>query len=196
MKIAIGIAALAATALALTGCSGSDDDASTAPTSGPTTVADGPTSSAKPSIGNLDDPLCAAAQESLAVADTLESTAGDLQTMLQDPTFLTSTDVTALNAWGEDMLTLSGKTLTFYQTGVDETAGEDVNADFVALTGFVSDYTITLAQAAADAASPAEFMTTIQTAFADASVQDAATGAPAAGQNVATYLLDRCGQIG
>ena len=196
MKIVVGIAALAAAALALAGCTNSDDDASTAPSPTPTTVAEGQTSSPAPSVGNLDDPLCAAAQDSVSVATTLESTAGDLEAMLQDPTFLTSDDVSELNGWGEDMLTLSNETLKFYEIGVDETEGEDVNADFAALKGFVSDYTVTLAQAAADAKSPAEFVTNIQTAFADPDVQAAASGAPAAGQNVATYLKERCGIIG
>ena len=142
MKIAVGIAALAAAGLALAGCTNSDDDASTAPSPTQTTVAEGQTSSPVPSVGNLDDPLCAAAQDSVSVATTLESTAGDLQAMLQDPTFLTSEDVSELNGWGEDMLALSNETLKFYEIGVDETEGEDVNADFAALKGFVSEYTL------------------------------------------------------
>ena len=192
MKFAIA-GLVAASALLLAGCSGSsDDDNSAAPSATPTVAAQGDTSTPQPSVGNLDDPLCAAAAQNIDDSASLQSKTGDLTTMLQDPSFLTSGDATALNQWGDDMLTLTGSTKAFYELGVEQTKGDPVNADFVTLSGFVDDYSTALAQAAADAESPKAFMTTIQTLFSDGDVTAASQAAPAAAQNVAAYLGTRC----
>lgn len=197
MKAAVGILGVAAAALLLTACSGgSGDDRSGTPSATPTAIAAGPTSDAAPTIGNLDDTLCAAANDSQATAESLEATANELQTMLQDPTFLTSGDVTALNEWGDTMLALSNDTLGFYKMGAAETDGEDVNKDFVALTAFVTSYTLPLAQMAADAGSPTDFMTGVTETFTDPAVQSALSEVPTAAQNAAAYLADRCGITG
>ena len=160
MKIAI-IGLAAASALLLAGCSGSsDDNTSAAPNTSatPTTTA---IAGGTPDVGNLDDPLCAAASESV-----------------------------------DDMLTLIASTKGFYETGVQETAGEDVNADFATLNTFVTQYSTALAQAAADAKTTTEFVSTISTLFTDSDSQAATAAAPAAAQNVATYLATRCNITG
>ena len=198
MKIAI-IGFAAGTALLLAGCSGSsDDDTSAAPdaSASPTTTALAGDETKAPDVGNLDDPLCAAASESVDDAEAITSKTSDLTTMLQDPTFLTGGDTAALNQWGNDMLTLVSSTKGFYETGVQETAGEAVNADFATLSTFVTQYSTALAQAAADAKSTTEFMSTISTLFTDSDSQAAVAAAPAAAQNVATYLGTRCDLVG
>jgi|GEM_PF-2085891 len=190
----VGIAGAALVVLA--GCSGSPDtDATTAP--GPTANATTPTvaseaSTPQPSVGNTDDPLCAAAQENLTQAADLESKTTDLTALLQDPTFLTSGDASELNQWGQDMLVMTASTKTFYELGVTETAGEDINADFVTLGAFVEKYSDALANAAADADSPKGFLEDVQQLFGSADVMEAAQAAPAAASNVASYLGTRC----
>lgn len=179
----------AVTALLLAGCSGSPAEE---PTGAPNTSADPTTSAPAPSVGNTDDPLCAAAQENIEKSAELQSKTGDLTEMLQDPSFLTSEDPAALNQWGEDMLVLIESTGSFYELGVSETAGDPVNADFVALGTFVDQYSTTLAQAAADATSPTDFITDVQELFTDSDITAAASAAPAAAQSVATYLGERC----
>lgn len=196
MKLAIlGLAAGAA--LLLAGCTSSPEgDPSTSPSPTSTVVADGSTSSPAPTVGNLDDPLCAAAKDNIDAAMALQSKTSDLTTMIQDPTFLTSGDPSALNQWGDDMLTLTASTKSFYQLGVEQTAGEDINADFVALGAFVQNYSIALAQVASDAKSNTDFVASIQTMFSSDDITSAAKAAPAAAQNVATYLGTRCGLTG
>lgn len=192
MKFAIA-GLVAASALLLAGCSGSpEEDNSAAPSVTPTVAAQGDTASPAPSVGNLDDPLCAAAAQNIDDSTSVQSKTGDLTAMLQDPSFLTSGDATELNQWGEDMLTLTDSTKAFYVLGVQETQGNPVNADFVTLSSFVQDYSSALAQAAADAESPKAFMTTIQTLFSDDDVTKASQAAPAAAQSVADYLGTRC----
>ena len=183
------IVGIAVSALLLAGCSGSPEEE---PTGGPTAAETPATSSPAPSVGNTDDALCAAAQENIDQSMELQSKTGDLTEMLQDPTFLTSEDPAALNQWGADMLVLIDSTKGFYVLGVSETAGDPVNADFVALSTFVDQYSATLAQAAADATSPTDFITDVQELFTDSDVTAAASAAPAAAQNVATYLGERC----
>lgn len=195
MRALVSFAGLAGGVLLLAGCSGAADD-TTSPEPAQTDATAAPTSEADPTVGNLDDSLCAAAEASIEVANQLESKTDDLTTMLQDTTFLTTEDATDLNQWGEDMLTLTTKTQEFYQLGVTETAGEDINADFTTLTGFVEKYTIPLAQAAASAETPAEFVTGISDTFSDPDVQSAVSAAPTAAQNVATYLGERCDVTG
>ncbi|MGC4175696.1 hypothetical protein [Demequina sp.] len=197
MKI-VGLAAIAVLGVAtLAGCSGSTaEETSAAPNPAPTVQAEGNTSTPTPTVGNLDDALCAAAQESIEVSETLVGRTDDLTAMLSDPSFLTAEDATELNAWGDDMLELSNQTLEFYTIGVQETQGEDINADFAALETFVTKYTITLSQDAADAASPAAFVEKIQVTFTDPDVQDAVSAAPAASARVAEYLATRCGITG
>jgi hypothetical protein len=177
----------------LAGCSSSPSDDTSgdpAPSSTATAVADG--STATPTIGNLDDPLCAAAQQNVEDSQELESKTSDLTEMMQDPTFLTSDDATDLNQWGDDMLVLVGSAQDFYDLGVQETAGDDVNADFQTLSTFVEKYSQTLAQTASDAATPTEFFTTIQDVFSDPDITAAVQAAPNAAQNVADYLGERC----
>jgi hypothetical protein len=91
------------------------------------------------------------------------------------------------------MLELTSSTKDFYVLAVKETQGEDVNADFVILGDFVDKYSIALAKAASAATSPAEFLTTIQTLYSTDDVTAATQAAPAAAQNVGTYLATRCG---
>ena len=192
---AIGL--VAASVLALAGCSGTPADSpSGAPKPASTDVAAGPTSSPITGVGNTDDPLCAAAQANIDDSNSLESKTSDLTTMLQDPGFLTGNDTTALKAWGKDMLSLTDTATTFYQTGVDQTKGEAVNADFVTLSTFVDTYTTALAQAASDATSIKDFMSTIQTLFTSDGVTAAVKAAPAAATSVSAYLGTRCGFTG
>jgi len=188
----IAAIAVTAAALMLAGCSSDPGTESPAPTPDSTIVAGGETSTPTPTVGNLDDPLCAAAQESINTSSDLVSRTGDLSEMLQDPAFIESEDPAALNAWGVDMVTLSNDTLTFYDIGVAETSGDPVNEDFATMQGFVTTYTMTLAEAAAAAESPMAFVTEIQETFSDPAVQEAVTGAPAASGRIATYLSTRC----
>jgi len=188
----------AATILVLAGCSGSPDadptDAlePTSPTSPTSTAPTNDASAETPSVGNTDDPLCAAALKNFEQANDLNAKTSDLQALLQDPDFLTSGDATELNAWGEDMLAMSSATADFYALGVSETAGEAVSADFETLGAFVESYSTALAKAAADAASPEAFLTSVQEVFASDGVLESAQDAPTAASNVATYLGTRC----
>jgi len=191
--VSISIVAIAASAPVLAGCSGSpDEDVTGAPTPEQSQTTNAPA----PSVGNTDDPLCAAAQENIAKSEELQSKTGDLTEMLQDPGFLASEDAGELNQWGADMLVLVDSTKGFYVLGVKETAGDPVNADFEKLSTFVDQYSTTLAQAAADATSPGDFITDVQELFSDSDVTAAASAAPSAAQNVATYLAERCGITG
>ena len=195
MKITAKVATLAAVLL-LAGCSGGSGDnsnsASPSPSHTSTVVAEGPTSSPAPSVGNLDDPLCAAALDNMTDANNLESSTSDLTTMIQDPSFLTG-DAKKLNQWGDDMLELTSSTKAFYVLAIKETKGDDVNADFVTLSDFVEKYSVALANAASTAKTPAEFLTTIQKLYSAEDVTAASKAAPAAAQNAATYLSTRCG---
>ncbi|MCR6711169.1 MAG: hypothetical protein NVV57_00115 [Demequina sp.] len=195
MKTAkIAVTALGAILL-LAGCSGSSGDESSdapKPSTTPTAIAEGDGSSPVPSVGNLDDPLCAAALDNITDATNLESQTSDLSEMIQDPTFLTG-DAAKLNQWGDDMLELTSSTKDFYVLAIKETQGEDVNADFVALSDFVEKYSIAMAKAASAAGSPAEFLTTIQTLYSADDVKAASEAAPQAAQNAAEYLSTRCG---
>jgi hypothetical protein len=196
MKIAV-FGFVAAASLVLAGCSGdtpADTDTPNA-TPTPTAVAAAPTNTAGPAVGNLDDPLCAAAKVNVDDAAALESKTEELTALMQDPTFLTGEDTTALNEWGKDMLGLTESSKTFYALGIEKTTG-DINADFVILGGFVDKYSSALAQAAADAKSTTEFMTSMGTFFSSEELSELATDAPEAAQNVATYLGELCGPIG
>jgi hypothetical protein len=191
MKIA-AIAFAGATALALTACSGGDApaDESPAPSTSPTLIAESTTPD--PEIGNQDDALCAAAGANLEEAAELEAKTQELTDLMQDPAFLTDTDPTVLNEWGEDLLALTAGTKEFYELGVDETEGEDVNADFVMLDTFAQSYSIALATAAAEAESTMDFFASMQELFTDASIRETLQAVPDAASNVGVYLTERC----
>jgi len=196
MKIAI-FGFVAAAALVLAGCSGDTpadtNTAKPAPTN--TVAAEGPSSTAGPVVGNLDDPLCAAAKANIKDAAALQAKTSELTELMQDPKFLTEGDTTALNAWGDAMLELSDASKAFYALGIEKTTG-DINADFVTLGTFVDKYSTALAQSAADAKDTTDFMTSMQTFFSEEELAAVAQAAPEAAQNVASYLGDLCDTIG
>jgi len=196
-KFTTTFAGLAAGALLLAGCSGSPEPEPSTPAGTPD-ITEEPTATATPgiAIGNQDDPLCAAAQLSRDDAEALQDTTKELQALLQDPAFLTSDDPKTLNEWGELMLEMNESSIAFYDLAVSETSGEDVDADFVTLSGFVKDYTMGLATAAAEATSPDDFVTKVSETFANPDIQQITAKAPAAAQSVATYIGERCGITG
>ena len=147
-------------------------------------------------VGNPDDELCAAAEASRADAAELQSAANELTTLIQDPSFIGSDDPTALNEWGSTLRDLSESSLAFYELGTTETKGEDVNADFVALADFVNKYTMTLADTAASASTPAGFLADVSALFNDPAVKDVTTAAPTAAAHVGAYIGERCGISG
>jgi len=192
MKIAtVGLTAFAT--LLLAACSGSPDaPESPAPSSAPTDVASSETSMPEPTVGNEDDPLCAAAKVSLEASAELEAKVNELQELMSDPSFITSADGSVLNAWGADVLELTAPSKDFYELGVTETEGDAVNADFVAMNAFVDTYTIPLATSAADAGSPGDFFGEMQTLLTDDEVRTALTEAPQAASRIAVYTVARC----
>ena len=193
MKLAT-FGTIAAATLLLAACSGGDEptDPTGAPSTTPTVIAEGETSTPEPSVGNTDDALCAAAEQNIQDASELEAKTTELTELMQDPEFLTSTDATALNEWGDTMLELTGASQEFYELGVTETQGDPVNADFVTLSSFVELYSTALAVAASEATSTTEFFTDVQGLFTEAEVREIGEAAPTAAQNVATYLGTRC----
>lgn len=192
-----GLAAIAAGTLLLSGCTG--DGPATSPE--PTLTLEGPTSAPSPTplpsvdlptIGNPDDPLCAAARENLELSADVVAKSDELQELLQDPSFLTSSDPELLNAWGADMVELAENSLAFYEVGVAETQGEPINDDFVAMQGFITDYSAPLAQLAADAESPSVFMVQASTIVMQPETREVISAAPAAAKRIAEYIAERC----
>ena len=189
------ICLFATATLALTACSGSPDPAeSVEPTTSatPTVIAEGESSTPEPSVGNTDDPLCAAALQNVEDATALQEKTEELTELMQSSDFLTDDDPTVLNEWGEEMLLLATAGQDFYKVGVAETEGEDVYAYFVTMNDFVETYSKTLAQSAADAESNTEFLTGVSTLFTEAEVVKLGEDAPAAATEIATYLTERC----
>jgi len=187
-----GLAGAAIGALLLAGCSADAD----APTPTPTLTHEGPTSAPSPTpmptVGNQDDALCAAAQQNLELSTEVLGKSEELQALLQDPAFLTGGDVETLNAWGADMLVLTEDSLSFYDIGVNETAGDPVNEDFAAMKSFIADYSVPLAQLAAEAESPGVFTVQASTIVMQPETREVISAAPAAGQRIAAYLAERC----
>ena len=192
-----GLAAVAVGALLLSGCTGDGGSASPEPTlslEGPT-VAPTPTpmpSVDLPAIGNPDDPLCAAARENIELSTEALAKSDELQQLLQDPAFLTSSDPELLNAWGADMSLLAQNSLAFYEVGIAQTSGEPINDDFVAMQGFITDYSAPLAQLAADAESPSVFVVQASTIVMQPETREVISAAPAAAQRIAEYIAERC----
>lgn len=191
MKLAT-LGTIAAATLMLAACSGGDEPTGPTPSNTPTVIAEGETSTPGPSVGNTDDALCAAAEQNIQDATELEAKTTELTELMQDPEFLTGTDATVLNEWGETMLELTGASQDFYELGIAETEGDPVNADFVTLSSFVELYSNALAVSAAEATSTADFFTDMQDLFTEAEVREIGEAAPTAAQNVATYLGTRC----
>ena len=160
MKI-LTIGCIAAATLALAACGGGDDPTTSASpdtSSTPTIAAEGPTSTPEPSLGNSDDPLCAAALKNIEDAADLEAKVGELQTLVQDADFLTKDDPTVLNEWGDELLILVTSGQDFYKVGITETEGDDVNAYFVTMNDFVETYSKALALSASEAKSNMDFV--------------------------------------
>lgn len=189
------VAGIAVVVLALAACSGEGDTPTPEPSmSVPDLVDESPTPA--PTLGNEDDPLCAAAQENITVSQDVLTKSNELTELIQDPAFFTSDDATELNAIGADMIVLTENSLTFYEVGIAETGGDPVNADFVSMKGFITDYSGLMAQMAADAGTPAEFLMSFQEVATDPDLQDVLTAAPTAAGNIAAYVTERCGITG
>lgn len=184
---------IAAATLTLAACSGDDSSESPEPTtSAPSTiVAEGPTETPDPSVGN--DPLCAAALQNIEDATELEAKTTELTELMQSPEFLSEDDPAVLNAWGDEMLLLATAGQDFYKVGIAETEGDDVYAYFVTMNDFVETYSKALALSASEAGSNMDFITDVSTLFTEAEVVKLGEEAPAAAQEIATYLTERCG---
>lgn len=193
MKI-VTIGFVAAAALALAACSSGEDPTESAePSTSPTVVAEGETSSPDPSVGNSDDPLCAAALQNIEDATALEEKTTELTELMQTEDFLTDDDPSVLNAWGDEMLLLATAGQDFYKVGIAETEGDDVYAYFVTMNDFVETYSKALALSASEATSNTEFLTDVSTLFTEAEVVKLGEDAPEAAMAIAEYLGTRCG---
>lgn len=181
-------------ALVLAGCSSDADDSPSGAVGSPddssTIIAEGTIDPGD--IGNIDDPLCASAVDSVEASEELVATSEELNELMSDPDLLTGDDASTLNEWGDSILELTETTNAFYDEAVELTAGEDVNADFVTLQSFVELYSRAIGQAAADAATPQDFFETVGEMFSDEETLAVLEEGPAAAESVAAYMAERC----
>jgi hypothetical protein len=177
-----------------TGSSGSSRPTVTPRTATPTTsaAADPATS---PTIAANGDPFCDLAVKAQTDQRQLDSTTSEFTTLLTSVVSGTA-PVADLNAWGSTLYALAESSTTFYGDAAPYVAGTDAAADFVAMKGFVTAYSMPLAAMARDASDGKTFMTEVGTFVQTSEVKAAITTAPAAAQRVAAYIANRCPAAG
>ena len=104
--------------------------------------------------------------------------------------------VSDLNAWGSALYDIATSSTTFYDDAAPYVAGTDTESDFIEMKGFVTSYSIPLAEMARDATDGEAFITQVGTFVQTPEVQTALTTGPAAAQRVAAYITDRCPAAG
>lgn len=176
---------LALLALPLAACSGGTD---------PSAPAGSPSEAAPDiSVGATGDAFCDLAVASIAPADDVVEASDELTALLEDPAFLSSTDVGPLNELGEQILEYSDASLVFYTQAVALVDDPAVVEALAGMGDFIGEYTVALGNAAATATSPLEFLTTVGTTFADPALLAVAETAPEYAETISAYAQERCG---
>jgi len=191
------VAAISVAMPLLAACS--SDSGSTAASAAPGTTAPIASSSADasaaPTIAANGDPFCDLAVKAQADQKQLDTTTSEFTTLMTSVVSGTA-PVADLNAWGSTLYALAESSVTFYDDAAPYVAGTDVAADFVAMKGFVTSYSMQLAAMARDATDGQTFMTQVGTFAQTPEVKAAITTAPDAGQRVGAYITTRCPTAG
>jgi hypothetical protein len=189
---AIGIALPLLAACSSNSGSSASNEAQGMPSS---TTAGGTGPSASPTIAANGDPFCELAVKAQTDQRQLDSTTSEFSTLLTGVVGGTA-PVTDLNAWGSTLYALAESSTKFYGDAAPFVAGTDAAADFVAMKGFVTTYSMPLAAMARDASDGKTFMTEVAAFAQTPEVKAAITNAPAAGQRVGAYIATRCPAAG
>lgn len=150
---------------------------------------------ATPTIAANGDPFCDLAVQAQADAQQLDDSSSKFNTLLTSVVSGTA-PVSDLNAWGSALYDIATSSTTFYADAAPYVAGTGAESDFVEMSGFVTSYSIPLAEMARDATDGEAFITQVGTFVKTPEVQTALTTGPAAAQRVAAYITDRCPAAG
>ena len=197
VRRSLTVAAITLALPLLAACSsdaGASDSTAAPGTSSPATAAaaDG---FATPTIAANGDAFCDLAVQAQADAQQLDDTSSEFNTLLTSVISGTA-PVADLNAWGSALYDIANSSTTFYDDAAPFVAGTDAESDFVEMKGFVTSYSIPLAEMARNATDGEAFITQVGEFVQTPEVQTAITTGPAAAQRVAAYITDRCPAAG
>ena len=186
--IAATVVALALPLLAACSSDGgpSPTDEALAPTPDATESAGAPT------IAGGDE-FCDLAVASVPVGTAIEAQTADMSTRIVEA--LGAGDMATINAWGSELAGLDEQMLQFYADARPYIEGDSVEGAWNLMEQFTRDYSLAVAQEAANATDPTSFTARLGEIVQDPEIQAAVNFSPAAASTIHDYIVTRCGAV-
>ena len=198
---ALTVLTLAVALPLVTACSSGNTDSSASPATAsrtpagasldPSNTAASASSFATPTAGANGDPFCDLAVAAQVDALATEATTAQFETLL--PGIVDgSAPIGSLNAWGTELAALTQSSLDFYVEAGPYVAGTEAEGPFTAMTAFLRDYSIPLANLAATATDSAAFVEGLSALVSAPGAQQTIYLGPEAAAVIAPYISERC----